>query len=131
MLGIVQRSQSLVVMSCCVTERSWYLPLCCCSLWLLLLLTGGGAGGRLASLLWWWWLLLLSLSLLEFWLLTSAEDTPIPVPALRPTLAQPCHAQTHTHGQNKHQRQQLINITHRAEINPHTNQILVHQLWSL
>lgn len=46
----------------------------------------------------WWWLLswmlalfwaLLSLSLLEFWLLTRAEETPIPVPALRPTRAQP------------------------------------------
>jgi hypothetical protein len=32
---------------------------------------------------------LLSLSLLEFWLLTRAEETPIPVPALRPTRAQP------------------------------------------
>lgn len=65
---------------------------CCqCLRWLLMLLTGGGAGGKFASLLWWLWLLLLllPLSLLEFWLLTSAEETPIPVPALRPTLAQP------------------------------------------
>lgn len=101
------------------TIPRWDLPLCCggcCRLWLLLL-TGGGAGGRLASLLWWWWLLLLSLSLLEFWLLTSAEDTPIPVPALRPTLAQPWHRHIMY---NMHQH-----FIRQNSLQPHINSVVV------